>query len=648
MDYIKSLLFLIFFIPFLSALGSVLRKNKEGFTVNMLFGYITYSFFQAIGGITVQLLKIDYFIYMIYMIVLMIVLVCLIIKMKNISFNSFKDIKNILVNHFKKWYLLYIISFVLLSCALLMTNYLWVGNHQDDGWYLLKVALAPKMGNQYDYNYTAGFPADLGFVRGVNTFELDYAFWSDLLHIYPSVFCKATMAYLNYFLVVCGFSNLIILFKGSDDKSKIKVSLFFLLSIVFFALPQETLANHHLINLQDGWHFSTAMWYGSSIVQCLGPLLFFIPLFQITRFSIKDIFLYIMICVALISKSSQALPLIVMSSIIALIYVLNITVKNIKIKLFMCVGIALLLLFVPSILPSFNEVLAYMQMATPQYFKSPVMFLCIIILLILTLIHKENKKMILWSSLLLGLHLLIFVPKLNYLFINSAIYTFVAGRTITMLSFMTVVSAGIYVGLTFEKLFNKPLIIKSLYGLLAVGVLMIFFISHSNNIGLYNSVSLLLNNPRLIPESTIELSKKLYDISERNSGDLVVETESWITTNYNHAHTLATHLTIEAPNIRNLAAIHRYSEMDESNLYKGFDLEKQMIYENINTYPDDSNAISLFENLLKNYPIDILVTREEKLAEVLVDKLDCNLIESYIPEKENFKYYILATSDKIK
>ena len=98
MDYIKSLLFLIFFIPFLSALGSVVRKNKEGFTVNMLFGYITYSFFQAIGGITVQLLKIDYFIYMIYMIVLMIVLVCLIIKMKNISFNSFKDIKNILKN----------------------------------------------------------------------------------------------------------------------------------------------------------------------------------------------------------------------------------------------------------------------------------------------------------------------------------------------------------------------------------------------------------------------------------------------------------------------------------------------------------------------------------------------------------------------
>ena len=67
MDYIKSFLFLIFFITMLQVLGKKV-SHRDRFTLNLIYGYLAYSLIQMIGAVFVQLFKIDYIVYKIYMI----------------------------------------------------------------------------------------------------------------------------------------------------------------------------------------------------------------------------------------------------------------------------------------------------------------------------------------------------------------------------------------------------------------------------------------------------------------------------------------------------------------------------------------------------------------------------------------------------
>ncbi len=637
MDYIKSFLFLIFFITMLQVLGKKV-SHRDRFTLNLIYGYLAYSLIQMIGAVFVQLFKIDYIVYKIYMILF--VMLCIYIMYEEWK-NSYEkdDIRQIIKQHFSKYYLLYIISFGLLACALMMTNYLWVGNHQDDGWYLLKVAQAPYLGNQYDISYATGFHSDLGLARCLNTFELDYAFWSNLLGIFPSVFCKAAMAYFNYFLTLCGFMELIYYWK-QEKKILPHICLYFLLTIFIFALPSETLANHHILTQQDGWHFSTAIWYGSGVIQSVGLLLLFIPMSHYKNVSITSVGVFGCISLVLMSKSSQALPLIVLCGVLYLLDLIWKNIKDKKIAMFMILMVFVLLALIPGIVSSYSDIQVFMSSATKTYFSSPLILGAIAVILFVTYILKDQKQLVHWNWALGFFHLLIFFPGINHLFLNTAIYTFVAGRAVTTLGFMSVVCAGIYAGLLFTQYRLKEIYLKSIYMGATACIFIVFTISHNVNIGLGNSVLLLKENPRLIPESTIELSEALSEIAQES--DLIVLSDSWVTSSHNHAHAMATSLRIEANNIKVITAIHRFGDMDDNIVYKDFDLEKQMIFEDFVKYNHSKEKIGKLKELLKEYPVDIIVTGKKDAANSLQENFGCELLQTVSTENEIFTYYILA------
>lgn len=643
MDYLKGLVFLIFFITYVYNLGKCFDKNNHTFGYRFMIGYILYTMMQAVGGGLTQIFQIDYIIYQSYMII-MVFLSCIYI-LRKMEFDYKKvNLKNILdgiYSHFKKYYLLYLIATILLVLNVMATNYLWMGNHQDDGWYLLKVAQAPYLQGNYNINYATGFTAPLGLVRSFNTFELDYAFWSHLLGIYPSVFCKAIMAFFNYFLIVTLFSNFIdYLF----IKKEFNYKYCLLLPIIFFSLQSETLANHGLIVQQDGWHFSSAIWYGSTLVRCISPLLFFLPLFDYKKFEWKYLLWYIMCCIALISKSSQALPII----IIMTVFLLGYLIMHMKIPL---IYRSLPILFIITIIIIFPETSSYMEISDYLYdgqlltfFTSPIIILSLMIIAVSTPITIKNRFDRNWLICLTVMYTLIFVPYLNNLFLNFSIYTFVAGRTLTLLSFYTILTACFLFGKLLVKLDYHKLLCPGIYIVLACCILGTYGISYYRNIGISNFINLISNNTKLVPESSIQISSELDKIAVEKNKNLVVMSISWVSS-FGNPHPLCTTLRINSTNIYPLSAIHRFSDMDQEIVYSDFNLKRQLEFETFLQYPTGKKEQKLLAKLLDDYPTDAIVTADSESAKIIEEKYNFKLCKVLDFKGENFSYYILLNDE---
>ena len=638
MDYIKGICFLVFFITFIYHLGKTLCKNSSSYGYNFLVGYIVYTVLQALGGIVVQYFKIDYAIYQGYMIVIVLLLIGFIVYKKEFDY---QHIKENIIQHFKKYYMFYGISLILLLLNLMAVNYLWLGNHQDDGWYLLKVAQAPYLHGNYDINYATGFSSPLGLVRTLNTFELDYAFWSHLLGIYPSIFCKAIMSFFNYYLILVAFSAFIDYLPIKENKFK----YFLLLPILFFSLQSETLSNHGLLTQQDGWHFSSAIWYGSTLVRCITPIVLFLPITNHQKIDWKYFIWFIFCGIAMVSKSSQALPIMgVMAICIVIYYIWNLDFPK-SYRILPILFLLTMMIFLPHV-QAYKEIYNYLyvdgQMKT--YFTSPVIILALVVIIAsVPFVYKERYTRV-WLSILVGIYIFIFVPYLNTLFLDLAFYTFVAGRTLTLLVFYTVLTACFFFGVILSKLNVHKLVLPILYVGLACGILGVYSISYYRNIGFSNFVNTITHNTKLVPESSVELSKELDDLAVGKNKELNVISISWVSS-YHNSHALCTSLRINSTHIHPLAAIHRFPDMDQNIIYHDFDLDRQLEFETFLQYPNDPKSKKYLKHLLNDYPTDVMVTADETSAQVIQSDFGYKLYKVMNFSGEDFSYYILINSD---
>lgn len=628
MDYIKGIIFIILFVYMLARVGNFVNKNKQSFCKDFLFGYLIYTCFQALGGIVTQLLSIDFKIYQIYMIIMLGLLT--IIAIKN---TDWKHLLKQMSTHFSKYFILYGIAFVLLLMNIFTVDYLWMSNHLDDGWYLLKVAQAPYLGGNYNINYATGFDASLGLVRSINTFELDYAFWSYTLGIYPTVFCKAIMSYFNYFLVINIFAAFLDYLKTEDNKWK----YLFLLPMIIFGLGFDTLSGYGIITQQDSWHFSSAIWYGSALVRCLTPLAFFIPLMDIKELNFKYIVIYVMTCICLFSKASQALPIVLIMSIYIGSYFVRHSIKNRWFVIALHIMLVICLLYVPHLF-AYNKINEYVLKQYKVYFTSPLIIASIIMLLISFIILRKNQFYFEWLISLIFMYLLIFCPGLNNLFLDTAMYTFVAGRTITLLSFFTVITAFISFGCSLSQININFKLLASLYLMICIVVLGIYGLDHRKYNGVKKSIALLVNNPRLIPESSIILSKELNNLSKKYD-DLYVMSPAWVFS-YGYAHSLCVNLRLEAPTIHSLSGIHRFPEMKDDGLYNDFDVKKQATFETFMSDPNNEERQLEMKTLLSKYPTDVIITTSDAATDVLETKFGFSLYNTITYKGEAFSYFI--------
>lgn len=638
-DYIVGIMFIVCFICFLNNIGSYILKEKSFFLYNVLIGYIVYCFFQFVGGFISSFLPHSWMVYKIYMVFIISLLFFYTCKKKHI-----KQIKEDLLKNIKKYFPIYFIAFVLLSMNLFNINYLWVGNHIDDGYYLMKVANAPFY-NNFNIDYTSGLSSVVSLTRIVNTFEIDYAFWSNILHIYPSVFCKAIMTYFNYFMYIISFLSLYFILSKKETKKITWKDNCVLFPILIFGLTIDMLVNGNIIQQQDSWHFSNAAWYGSTFVRCMS-----LPLIVLSQLLFKDIknkiVLYIMVCVTLFSKATQALPAIIIISIsLFIIYYLpsiikkiNLSKKKYYIIMFILMLIVLILFIRFKLYPISNEeIKSYIFSQITVYFESPLILISLLFV-ILTLFISHNNYLKQYLYLVLMIHVFVFIPVLNYLFVRFSFYTFVTGRTITMLSYSLVLSGFICLWYLLEEInisLNKIVILYISFGLACCSIFSYQWRKYS---GIKKSLNTLINNYYLIPDSTKKLSDYLNNLESKDNKPLSVIAPLWVWLGED-AHTLGAHLKINAHNIINLSANSRFNIYTSDIDFKDFSDWYNLVFETFNNNPNDAGYLGNMDVLINNYSIDIMILTNPEAKIVLEQRYNYHHVKTI--ESTEIVYYIM-------
>ena len=294
------------FTMLLYALGKAVDIKEESYSVKFIKGYLVYSFFVAIGGMSVQLLHLKYRIFFAYMsVVLLLAVLKIIYSIKQENYIKIVTLKNFVKCN---WFL---IVLTIILCYMMFYYYraFWYGNHLDDGYYLTKIAtIASGCENNID-NIPVGVGKGLGITYLLNTWEIESAFYIKMLHVTPSLYIRLFQSGFNYYL----FFNCVLAFgdriaravkKDYNKKALQYVCGTCLLFFVYYVYMQDT----KLLFLRDTFTLNTAMYFGSSIVKMIAImclLMFYLEDEKITWKMVLGVF---GISVVMISKSTIVLP----------------------------------------------------------------------------------------------------------------------------------------------------------------------------------------------------------------------------------------------------------------------------------------------------------------------------------------------------
>ena len=634
-DYILSVLYIIFFLVSLFIIGSTIFKNQKSLPIKLIYSYILYKFITSFGGIIVSLFELPFISFYIFMIILWIILLSLSFYIKY-KFNI-KIKKTELLENVKKYWFIFVISLVLLFFSMINIKYHWFGNHLDDGFYVNEV---------YDYVnnidiYTT-YPAN-GFNHSakfdsyrLNTWQIESAFYSKLFRIEPLVLLKFGQNFINYFI----FCILIVAFlekmfsKETIEKYKYEIQ-FIPMVIILFIFQFDTLSRK--IVLQDGWQFGNAMYYGSTIIRTMGIFLLLLPFIDKEKINFKDFLTYGLISFMLLAQSAVALPLVIL---VGLSYIISYIIfsekkrKNIVLLIIILILILVFGIFLSNISKINNHALFLVKIN-----KSSLIFYIVLSVFIMGFLYK-NKIINKINTILLLMILFIYIPEINDITENLSMYDFVLARLWTG-TFYTIMIIAFSYGYMFfcKKLHKKIFLVAKIltFLILVYGAYLSFKIE---NINIINSVQIIKENPKLTPNSTVILGDKLEKIYKKENKEMYVLTPDWVYTN-NNFHSLAVLLRQQAKDIKVISAIPRYPFFVKDE-FKSFSQKDNDIYSN---YISDMNLKNYKEVkfMLDKYPINCLVSTK-KFNDEFINETEYKYVDEYCDS--NICYYIYFNKNK--
>ena len=236
------------------------------------------------------------------------------------------------------------------------------------------------------------------------------------------------------------------------------------------------------------------------------------------------------------------------------------------------------------------------------------------------------------------LHTCMFVPYLNNLFLLMSQYTFVIGRTVTALSFSMFLIAVMVLYKSYNHFLrdsNKLLII---YLSFAISFCGLYLYDLKGTFGIKTSVKTIAENNQLVPNVTLEISRKLNNICKKTEKKETVISPLWTVENH-VSHGLGIFLMLNAPEIYNLSVLDRYPIEIKEGEISGFSIEDKNIFENFNAFPEIAENQNNMSSLLKKYAIDILIVNNEQAKDWLLQNTHYNL-EDYCTGSQ-LTYYIM-------
>lgn len=529
----------IFWILCLCYFLGTALTKQKSFTTSLLVGYIGYSFVLAVGFIIIQLLGLPWRIALIYFIVS--ILVMIIFIMYRLKKNDFKITKNEVLNGFKNNYALFLITFILLILSFANVHVMWLNNHLDDGYYIGRISHLASYKNPYYYNFPVGLDNRHQFNSYLfDVWQLEASVYTNILYMNVFTFCRVFLNFQNYLLLVVTVCEFAKRTVCKLSGEFNKYAQWTPIILFVFTILMIVATNCNLMILQDYWQFSSAMYLGSSIPRTMGILWVLVFFIDNEKIMIKHILQLIVMSVVLVSKSSIAIPIVFFAFVLVYIFAFAII-------------------------------------------RKPIVF-------------KVAEVLVLITGFML-------IPGLCNVYQTLSVYYFVALRVLTCL-FYTIYIVGFVFLLYGIFTITSEMLAKGFILLMSV---LFLFMSSLSYFGarksMIHSMEVVIQNPKLVPNSIYELGQKLDKVS--NGEKLYTLMPQFVTTD-GYLTSLAIIATSVSDDIVSVSAIPRYAMSSINKVYSKFTLDQQSVFENFNASKDRKSFDALIP-ILDEYSIQCFV-----------------------------------------
>lgn len=612
LDYLICATFWLVFTLILTCLGRMFNKGERTLASDLVTGYLIYSFCVAVGGMVLQLLNVQWILFAIYMGVLWLTIIF------SLIFSIRKNKNYVLGIQWKEYiknnWILYVVCAVLVIALCSGYSGFWLGNHQDDGYYITKVATLPYGSIGGNMNYTLGIDQG-GFTSYIfNTWESEASVYVKLLNVEPTLFLRLFQSTFYYFL----FLNLLKVFAEkviANSQLKVKATLpqYSTVIVLLFGMYYLFLSDTYFFRLRDMFHFNSGMFLGISVVKMMGIMFFLYFYMDKKRISINMILGIAGISVVLMSKSSVALPIIAYVCISALLVWLFFDYD--KVGKYISSALLIFYCIVGVVIPDSPGIQQVVWTDMQNAVQSPIIWACtIIFVLSFSMKNRMFNKVNILCLLCLGFMLL---PQVNDVFEHFSMYNFVGGRSLTTWLYFFVMLNFIYLILLLIQWKVKEKVVKGFCLFLAVCqvIVMIWgFQGYGGGVipdsikteaSIKHCLNVIRNNIYFIPDSTIELGRKLNTLSKESEEKLNVVTPKMIIMD-GSLHALAIMLRIYAPDIVPISAAERFPVHNGTPLSE----YKQLKYDAFAATPSDETAKE-FEEEIANMNVGCIVVQNE-------------------------------------
>lgn len=621
-QYLLCLCFWGLFTIFLYGFGNVLAPKKNH-SYKFLMGYMGYSFLVALGGIPLQLLNMPWISFAIYMGLVWIFIVAVIV------FGQVKCGIKIYEFHLKDYirenWMLYVISAVMIAMLFFYYAGFWLGNHQDDGYYINRVATLPTMTLGGNFNFAVGVE-NSGFNSYiVNTWEAEASVYVKLLGVVPTLFLRIFQSAFYYFLVANLFKVLAdAIFEKIEVKQASKLSQFVPIFFPLICTNFQYLKHHHMLDMRDNFFTESGMFLGASLVRlcCLG--FFLLWYLENEREGndhglLKMLFGSGLIAVVMISKSTIVLPLIVMAGVpIASIWLVEHYGKlGRRIVLGGGIGYVLLGILLPNNASVQEDVWGNAGNSLTSYGMIPF-----IIVFILSFFILKNRWVYKLNILILTMACLALLPQCNDVFEKFSIYGFVGGRAWTALVYLFMIVNTTYFLAILQKVKLQQMLLQGLAFILFIALTGQMIYAHTLEGGnlvtedqvegtdLISCFEAFKENTKAVPNSTMYLGEALEELANEEGSKIRVIMPKFVILNDAY-HCLSVSIRAFAPDIISVSANERFRVNNDETISTYF----QENYDAFITEPDDKEKIEAFREEIEGRSIDCIVTLRPDLEE---------------------------------
>ena len=207
------------------------------------------------------------------------------------------------------------------------------------------------------------------------------------------------------------------------------------------------------------------------------------------------------------------------------------------------------------------------------------------------------------------------VPILSGLYSALSIYTFVAGRGLTLINYTCLIYSFTVLCYFISKLkFQKTifyvlcgcLFITSAFSYHLAGGSLFYDENKLSSSSLLHALNAIRHNPQFFPETTIELGNTLEEYVENNNKELnVIMTRLVACDGADHSLPIIVRTFCPSEKIHIISSIYRYGN-PMSTQFKDFTEQDQEVFENYTVNPS-RDSFSKLEVMVNKYDINCLI-----------------------------------------